>query len=313
MNRSKWLKSGSALLFGSVVLFSYQNCSSQGKMTFTLASVEEKFGSIKCSNFGESHTSCLSSAYGLIGKLYYFLDKRTNALDIASSIPNLVYDKENSAVAFPSGLTSVNMLISKGYTSDTYILMQRVSTPAISFSGGFQMEDGSVIKDAQGKTLIEAFALDLKGKLKLGPGMQEGLYEIATLSDDGSILELDTNGDGQYDFTLNSDGLQSPKLSCLTKAFTLNESSRLPLRLRYYQGPRQTIALTLVMRKISSVQDAGKDIGCGVSDGAGVYWFGGISSDVNYKPEYNNSPFGDLLRRGWFVPPKEAFALPDTL
>lgn len=297
-------------VMGLASLLLYQNCGKHN-LSFSAATVAEKFGEIDCSNFSVngSNDVCLNSKNGLIGHLYYLLDKTDG-----KTIAPYLYDKNDQALAFNgSVLNSVNVVIDRGYTSNTYILMSQVEVPALPFTSGFQLDDGSYLKDTSGKILIEGFALDLKGGLQLAPGMSGGQYEVAIISDDGSLLDVDLNNDGNLQTIIQNDGYHPPKMGCSTQSITLNSSSKVPIRLRYYQGPRTTIALTLVMRKLADGQMPGQDPKCGATDDGTFFWFGSSTTSQGYAPNFTTSPFGNLLSRGWFVPQKEMFALPDSL
>ena len=41
-------------------------------------------------------------------------------------------------------------------------------------------------------------------------------------------------------------------MKCSSKFIYLDKDSKLPIRLKYYQGPRNRIALTLMMRKVTN-------------------------------------------------------------
>lgn len=288
----------------------YQNCGNK-VLSFSSNTVSEKYGSIDCVSFDNStgSTNCANSRYGLIGNLYYLLDKTAG-----TTIPASLYDKNDTALAFNgSVLNSVNVVIDRGYASSTYILMPNVSVPAIAFNSGFQLDDGSYLRDNNNKILIEGFALDLNGSLQLAPDMEEGRYEIAVLSDDGSLLDMDLNNDGELENIVDNDGYHPPKLKCSNSVIDLSQTKKIPMRLRYYQGPRTTIALTLVMRKLLTSELPGMDSDCDFTDTSGDYWFGASTTSQGYAPNYTTSRFGQLLGRGWFIPEKTMFALPDSL
>ena len=138
--------------------------------------------------------------------------------------------------------------------------------------------------------------------------MPEGRYEFALLSDDGSLLELDTDGDKQFELIVDNDGLHSTRLGCSSIAVNLKHKQLLPLQLKYYQGPRTHIALTLLARKLADNEMPGQDAYCGHASSKDYYGADPAESN-NYVPNYDKSYFGDLTRRGWFVPQNEMFLL----
>lgn len=318
-----------------VMIVGFQNCSTQD-MHFTEASsteplvsepstpppsvITDRYGDIKCATLGAVNggsESCLDSRSGLIGHLYYLEDNREDRSQVASTLT----DKFGNQIPFnAANLGSVNVLIERGHVSDTYILTRAINTPAVNFSSGFQNSDGSYLKDKNGRILIEAFALDLRGSLRLLRGQSAGFYEFAVISDDGSILEFDADKDGDYEYELNNDGYHSPKMKCHSQVVYLNGQSEIPMRFRFYQGPRETIAATLVMRRLNDPSQAGQDPDCGFTDGqshavagANTRWFGASSNSAGYVPNYTTSIFASLLSRGWFVPSDEMFLLPEKL
>lgn len=322
---------------GVFLIVAFQNCAGQ-EMHFSEASslsaevpevltpsplpvpITDRYGDIECALFGAFNgqkETCLDSQTGLLGRLYYLEDDR----DDRSSIASTLRDKNGESIPFNgNNLHSVNVLIERGFSSDVYILTKAINTPAISFKSGFQISDSNYLKDHNGRVLIEAFALDLKGSIRLLRGQGAGYYEFAVISDDGSILEIDSDGDGIYDYIINNDGYHSPRMKCGQGAVFMNAESELPIRFRFYQGPRETIAAMLVMRRVASPDLAGQDADCGFTDGqvhAGrgskQQWFGAPSTQAGYTPNYSTSIFGDLLARGWFVPSDQMFSLPPTL
>jgi len=309
MNRSFAIKLFIVGALSVASAFLYQDCG-QNSHTFAVKTVSSMYGSIECVTFSAGdQEACADSGNGMIGKLYYLLDK-TNGATIAANL----YDKNNVAIPFDAThLNSVNVLISRGYSSGAYILMPQVDMPAVAFTSGFELASGSTLQDSKGKTLIEAFALDLHGDLQLAPGQEAGRYEIAVLSDDGSLVDADLNDNGNFQTIIDNDGYHSPRLKCASQELSLQTGKKIPLRLRYYQGPRTTIALTLVMRKLTTGELAGLDTDCDFTDSGSGRWFGGVTTDPGYVPDLKNSKFGALLARGWFIPPKAMFALPETL
>lgn len=102
------------------------------------------------------------------------------------------------------------------------------------------------------------------------------------------------NNSGKYERLIDIDGFHSPRMVCSSKFIELSRDSKYPIRLRYYQGPRTAIALTLLLRKVSNtsgLQAGSKDQACG----------------SNVSSNYIDS---DLKQRGWFIPAENSFSFP---
>lgn len=290
MNRS--IKKIVVVVAAFITLIAYQNCASQfGDVEFS--TVRGILNASNCSIFsGDSanYTSCQDLQSGLVGRLYYMED-RTDG----SSLPSYLYSKEGEKLAFNErNFYSANVILEKGFMTNAYILMEDVSIPSTSFSEGFKISENSYLTDRTGKKLVEAFALDLRGKLQLPKYRNAGIYEIAVLSDDGSILDLDLDGRG-YKTIVNNDGYHSPRMKCSNQFFSLDHKSQIPLRLRYYQGPRTRLALTIVMRQVDNYS----------------YQVPGSTDSMCDRDIGTNANF-ELASRGWFVPDKDFYAFPDV-
>lgn len=294
----------------------FQNCDSltESQVRFsTIPTVEERFGDIPCLVFStdsDGDQGCLSKNKGLIGKIYYLLDKTDGLVR-----PHSLFDKNDDEIPFNAqSLNSVNVLIQRGFTADYNILMPQISVPSMPFTAGFEITPGEFLMDRHGKKLIEAFAIDVSGKLTVGQ-QKAGYYTLGILSDDGSLLNMDLDGKKGLETIIENDGYHSPRLQCASLGFYLDNKTEVPLRIRFYQGPRTTIALTLIMKKVSgrTLKSSEVDPLCGTTDGNGFFWFGSATNSENYVPDYVNSPFGELQSRGWFIPDETMFLLPDQL
>lgn len=144
---------------------------------------------------------------------------------------------------YPNGV-GVDNYIQRGTRLPVMIQMSHFDIPTRSFSEGFPGPNGP-LTDLEGNRLLEYFALDLQGYFTLPAPMPSGDYEFATYSDDGSIVNIGTT------VVVNNDGTHSSQWKCGTP-IRLNQGERKVFRVRYYQGPRDFIALRVLMRAAGS-------------------------------------------------------------
>jgi len=83
-----------------------------------------------------------------------------------------------------------------------------------------------------------------------------GLYEIAVLSDDGSILYLDNGLGAGLQPAIENDGEHSNRIVCSSVAYNFSNSvtnpTIMPMELKYFQGPKESIAAQIFWRKVAS-------------------------------------------------------------
>lgn len=195
--------------------------------------------------------------------------------------------------------------INKSLKSEQNLFFSSINVPTRLFSSGFPLEMGDVIKDDTGNKLIEYFAIKYESQLTLSSGDDEGTYEIALLSDDGSILNIkDPSSAGvlpeQWTTLINNDGDTPTRMKCSSQVIDFKKDKKIPMELFYYQGPRYHISNMLIWRKASV---AGKDSLCNQS-----------GNKLFFDPDQNSKPLAwhDLELRGWKVMAPENFLLPDS-
>lgn len=174
-------------------------------------------GPVACDPFTTSPTNqCdTTSTAGLIGAVYYL----------------------------PNGV-GVQNYIDHGEKLNLTVLLGNLNIAPRSWLDGFPDEGNQLLREADGSILNEYFALDLTGKIQLPSSMSEGMYQFGLLSDDGAILDID----GQT--IVNDDGTHAAKWKCgALVGLKHNESHQ--IRVRYYQGPREQIALQMFWRQAS--------------------------------------------------------------
>jgi hypothetical protein len=174
--------------------------------------------------------------------------------------------------------------------------------PTRRFEQGFLLLDGTFLADSAGNKLIEWFALKMKSVLKLGPADEAGLYELATISDDGSRLFL--GAADQEKEVINNDGAHSTKMKCATEALAMTKESKIPMTYFYNQGPRTEIANVLIWRKkLGDSAEVTPHRLCGVSDNS-KYW--------NPQNSAAGEHWNALMQDGWKVVDSSNFELPDS-
>lgn len=182
---------------------------------------------------------------------------------------------------------SVNDFINQGQKSQQKLFFSSLNVPTRIFNMGFPSETGTSVKDDSGTALNEYFALSFSSVLKLTESDEAGEYEFALLSDDGAIMYV-RDENGIYQPIVNNDGDTPTRLACGQK-INLTHESELIVKLDYYQGPRQHIALIPLWRKVTALTVPEKR--CGQS-----------GNDLFFDSNNNSQPktaYNDLLSRGW--------------
>jgi hypothetical protein len=173
-----------------------------------------------------------------------------------------------------------------------------------NFTRGFKTADGSLLKTAEGKTLMEYFGIHFETVIKLRESDKEGTYQIGILSDDGSIVQILTSNGV---LTLDNDGDHTTKMACSPEAvLNMNHHSEFQMKLDYYQGPRTGISLVFVWRKVNSSKAkslfepfCGEDLG-----------FNAFNSTKNRH--YPTAAWDSLQKRGWKKLHRDNFFLPNN-
>jgi len=176
------------------------------------------------------------------------------------------------------------------------IYLSKLDVPTRAFNLGFPKLDGTMIQTAANENLVEYFSLQFRTELKLGADDQEGDYEFAVLADDGVRMEV---GEGSAARVYLAHPEHTPtKMVCSTQVVTLSRLSSVPVKLSYFQGPRQHIALMLLWRKAGSSRDPL----CG-SAGNDLFFNSNVNPSAPRK-------YNDLVARGWRVVPAHVFRIP---
>jgi hypothetical protein len=174
--------------------------------------------------------------------------------------------------------------------------MSNLNIPTRKFDRGFPRENGSMVMNGMGQTLIENFGVEFTGSLKLMSDDEEGYYEIGLIADDGVSLDMNkAPGPEGLQNIIDADQTTPSKFSCSNYLVRLERGKPMPLRLRYFQGPRYHIALIMIWRKVESLslsddnliksqlKNPIKETRCGI---AGNKFFFDPDSDSQPQMEY---------------------------
>jgi hypothetical protein len=181
----------------------------------------------------------------------------------------------------------------------TTLFLTQINAPTQNFDQGFLLSNNTYLSNGSGERLIEWFALHLQSLLKLSPQDDEGEYEFATISDDGSRVFVGS----PLREIVNNDGVHTVKMMCSTEALQFNRDTKLPLSYYYNQGPRTEIANVFLWRRKLNNAQSGNYKHCGKSDRM-RFWNPANSSAGEYVQ--------DILADGWKVIGANNFELPGS-
>ena len=262
--RSKRLFVGVALLASGALLMVFQNCS---PVNFTSA---ESLASAKQSGNGEVDPAITAPDQGGIQD-ETLAPIPTQVSVVPTPAPTAAPTPEPEVICDPfsagskceagkglkgnvysfngdePGLSSkkVNDYIAEGFRSNKLVVFSKFDIATRSWDLGFPAGEGDFLATENGSRLVEWFALDLKGMIRLGSQYATGDYQFALMSDDGATLEIE----GQM--VVDNDGVHSPKWSCSPANVHLKQGDLYDVKLKYFQGPRNQIALRLLWRPSS--------------------------------------------------------------
>jgi hypothetical protein len=193
--------------------------------------------------------------------------------------------------------------LDKTYLSEKELFFVDLNVPTRMFTEGFSTPTGDVVRTDLGEKLIEYFGLRFKTILRITEAKDEGLYELASLADDGITVKAFL--DGQWKTLISSEGNHPTKMGCQSLQSTpleLKVGIDIPLEVTYYQGPRYHISNVLMWRKVIGRTDTFKDSYCGQS-----------GNTLFFDPNHQSAPlaaFNDLTQNhGWKVIDQKYFFL----
>lgn len=189
--------------------------------------------------------------------------------------------------------TSVNDYIVHGNpVNNVSIYFNQVNVPTRPFDRGFFTNEGQVLLNQSGNTLYEYFGLEFQSDLVLTADDAEGDYQFAVLADDGAILATRSASGAPLDVLVSNDGFHPTKFGCATVPVSMNRQSRLPVNLRYFQGPRYHISAIVMFRPWPVNASDVNDVECGQL-GNDRYF------DSTQNPPAPQAAYNSLLARGW--------------
>lgn len=242
-----------------------------------------------CEPFSKEKTQATNGLNGLKGFLAYVTPKNSTERDFAWNL---------SAKAY---WTNTSSLISKNTSP---LFFERVSVLPIAFDQGFSVGNNEYLVNGNGAKLIEWFSVKYETSLTLAPGDKAGFYKLASISDDGVVIEAYQNG--QWVEILNNDGIHAPTFKCQNQLIHLEENSNVKLRIYFYQGPKVRIANVLMFKFVGATADPNYPVsGCSY-DGSGNTF-----TDPGSGPSQGTAEYEDLLSKGWSIIPNKNFLLPD--
>lgn len=227
-----------------------------------------------CDPFNDNSTQVMTQ--GVQGSLYY----RTSSMPIMKKAEDYINFTKKS---------------------DKTLFFADMNVPTRLFSAGFQTQTTGVLVDDANNKLIEYFGIKFESTLQLSENDEEGDYELALLSDDGTRLKIKDPRTDTWREIIDNDGDHPTRMGCASEVIRMTRRTQIPIEAIYYQGPRYHIANILMWRKASV---AGKDAACGQS-----------GNNLFFNPDKGSEPlkaYKDLLARGWKPVAAENFWLNNT-
>jgi hypothetical protein len=187
------------------------------------------------------------------------------------------------------------------------LFLNDLNVPTRYFVNGMSDTNGNLVTMLDGSTpLIEWFSYEAKSKFVLGD-WAPGDYQIAVLSDDGSILTVSGAGQSGENLVINNDGTHSTKMGCTITVMHIDAKSQFDLTYDYYQGPRESIAFMVLARPLPTGNP--QDAQCGLGASSDTYFF----DDHGYpNPAVAQQNYLDLVNRGWKPVDGSHYLLPSS-
>ena len=232
-------------------------------------------------------SSTVTPTNGVKGALYYF----TSPAEITS-------------LGLNPGALVVSNFFQSGHQADANLIFANFSAPPQGIGPGyprqgFQMTNGQYIKLPDSSILYQYFAMQFSGQIQLPPGTPAASKQFAILSDDGSIVNINSgqivlNNDGLRCSTINYGVASNAGANPTASLVAMTPGTPIPFTLQYFQGPAPGMALALYWRTVANPQSPGP---------------------LPAYPSYcggEGDPLTLDIGGGWEVIPPEAFVLPGT-
>ena len=194
----------------------------------------------------------------------------------------------------------VSDYIEYGTQSNKTLFFSELNIPTRRFELGFPSETGDLIKDDLGNDLNEYFAIRFQSVLKLSESDLAGDYELALLSDDGTVMKV-VGEDGEYQVVVDNDGNHPTRMGC-GETISLDATSEVDVQIDYYQGPRYHISLIPMWRRVDEFTQ--NETQCGKRGNSMYFDF-----NNNSTPQ---QAYLDMLTRGWKPIAQENWHLPPS-
>ncbi|MGE3973626.1 MAG: hypothetical protein AB7F59_03775 [Bdellovibrionales bacterium] len=173
------------------------------------------------------------------------------------------------------------------------LFLSRLFVPTRAFDLGFTTQEGVTLKTNTGDTLYEYFGLQLESTLMLNASDTHiGDYQFAILSDDGATLSLQPDSNVPFQTLIENENDHPTRFQVATQAVHFDRTTRLPMKLQYYQGPRMHISMVLMWRPWPTNP-------ADVMDPLNGYTTNTDFFDSTQVPSVPQSKYNELLGRGW--------------
>ena len=189
---------------------------------------------------------------------------------------------------------NVEDYLEHGTPIQSTLYFDRLYVPTRAFDLGFYTQDGTLVVNQNDEPVYEYFALRLESELMLAGNEPEGWYQVAMLSDDGATLE-EKLPDGSEEILIDNDGVTPTRMGCSVKSIYMDADTKRHMIIKYFQGPRYHIALTMLWRPLpvgQNPEDPVSDVECGQRGNSRYF-------DSTQVPSEPQMKFYELLERGW--------------
>lgn len=189
------------------------------------------------------------------------------------------------------------------------LYFDRLFIPTRPFDRGFYLQSGALVVNHLGEPIYEYFAVRLETDFQLTSVDQPGWYQFAMLADDGATLSRKDDDMGEQ-LLVDNGGIHSTKMACSREPVWLDADTKIPMVVKYFQGPRYHISLVMLMRPIEGasdpnvVPDLPSEGECGLQGNSRYF-------DSTQDPPAPKPSFYQILSRGWKVPENGNFRFPE--